>query len=506
MAEESKQEREALRALRERTRQWIIAAGTGLALLATVLGFLSDTLGLWEQVQPILGIATVTPVVVAPQEQISQTVAFGPVETPAPTPMPTSSPTPTAIPLMAAEDETLLVVAQFANYARDASFNVAGRIGEALGSQVDAANLQDTRVAVWPEVVETADGAVTLLDATHAALLIWGEYDSGRVRVNFALPGAAMGWEQFLSTPNELSTIINLDVPRESQALALMALGRLYRDRSDLAKAEAAFRQALALEPTSPETVATLHFYLGYLATQLVPADLDAAIDAYSTVIDLRPDWVNARYNRGGAYLDRFWQTGDRADLDLAIEDFTWTLGARASYAEAYVNRGVAYYTRNGDDDVAQAIKDFDAAIEHNPDLVRAYYNRGLAHIRADHPAQWQADLLHTLEVLPNYWPANYALCWGYALDRRPEDALPYCEAAVEVDTSGASSDAHGLVMAQLGRYDEAADDIERYVAWLKTQPAGVANLAEGPDYVAIIETLRAGRNPVTPELLAQLR
>ena len=491
------------RSLREQTRQWIIAAGTGLAVLATVFGFLSDTLGLWEQVQPILGGATPTPaLVVEPQTGITQSLVIAPVETPTPV----ASPTPTAIPIVAAENETLLVVAQFANYAPHSSFNVAGRIGEALSEQVGAAKLQDTRVALWPEAVESVDGADRLLDATRAALLIWGEYDSGRVRVNFALPGAAMGWEQHLSTPDELSTIINLDVPRESQALALMALGRLYRGRGELTKAQAAFKQTLAQEPTSSDTVATLNFYLGYLATQQAPADYDAAIGYYSKVIALRADWVNAHYNRGGAYLDRFWQTGDSADLDLAIEDFSWTLDAQASYAEAYVNRGVAYYTRNGDDDLTLALADFDSAIRYSPDLVRAYYNRGLAHIRANHPEQWEADLLHTLALQPEYWAAHYALCWGYALDSRPQEALPHCDVVAEVDSSGASSDAHGLVMAQLGRYDEAADQIEQYVAWLQTQPGGATNLAQGPDYAAMIEMLRAGQNPVTPELLEQLR
>lgn len=494
--DESKHEDAARRSLRERTRRWVIATGTALALIATVLGFLSDTLGLWEQVRPIFSESTPSPLAPGRTESIPQSVLA----------LPASTMSPTRLPFVAADDETLLVVSQFANYAHDASFNVAGRISEALTHQIEDADLQDTKVAIWPDVVEAAGSAGSVLEATHASLVIWGEYDSGRVRVNFTVPGAAMGWEQLLSTPNELSTIINLDVPRESQALALMALGRLYRDQKDLARAEVAFTHALELEPTSPDTVATLRFYLGYLATQQPPADFDAAIDAYSTVIDLRPEWVNARYNRGSAYLDRFWQVGSLADLDLAIDDFGWVLAARATYAEAYVNRGVAYYARNREGDIGRAIADFDAAAEVTPGLARAYYNRGLAYIRADQPPLWEADLHHTLDLLPGYWPANYALCWGYALDSRPETALPYCEAAEAADDSNASRDARGLVMAQLGHYDEAAEDFERYVAWLDMQSAGVAKLAEGPDYGAMAEMLRAGENPVTLELLAELR
>src|SRR5690606_38398979 len=187
---------------------------------------------------------------------VSETVDLPPTATP--TVAPAETPTPTPVPVTAASGETLLLVAQFANYAGEAGFNVAGRIQEALEEQIIAAKLTDARAAVWPEAVVDAQQATVVLTDSGAAMVIWGEYDSGRVRVKFALPQGALDWQRLDATPDELSTIINLDVPREAQALALMAVGRLYRRTGKLEQAQAAFLAALAQEPSEPDTVATL--------------------------------------------------------------------------------------------------------------------------------------------------------------------------------------------------------------------------------------------------------
>ncbi|MEZ4582709.1 MAG: hypothetical protein R3A10_13915 [Caldilineaceae bacterium] len=42
--------------------------------------------------------------------------------------------------------------------------------------------MAQTRAAVWPEAVAGDGRAGDILDQSGAAMLIWGEYDSGRVR------------------------------------------------------------------------------------------------------------------------------------------------------------------------------------------------------------------------------------------------------------------------------------------------------------------------------------
>jgi hypothetical protein len=129
-----------------------------------------------------------------------------------------------------------------------------------------------------------------------------------------------------------------------------------------------------------------------------------------------------------------------------------------------------------------------------------------LAYIRLDKQEEWIADLEETLVIAPTFWVAHHALCWGYALDAMPEEALAHCDAAVEQDALGSTRDARGLVLAQLGRLDEAANDLEFYVAWLETQPEVWSQLNSRQIYADLIVSLRAGENDVTLEILDQLR
>ncbi|MEZ4717426.1 MAG: helix-turn-helix transcriptional regulator [Caldilineaceae bacterium] len=106
-------------------------------------------------------------------------------------------PTPVAMPAVrAAAGETLVLVAEFANYAPDQSYNVAGRVVEAIEEEIGGAKLAQTRAAVWPEAVAGDGRAGDILDQSGAAMLIWGEYDSGRVRVNWATTEGRARWER----------------------------------------------------------------------------------------------------------------------------------------------------------------------------------------------------------------------------------------------------------------------------------------------------------------------
>lgn len=499
-------ERDNGASLRERGRQWFITLGTALALLATVIGFLSDSVGVLEFFQGKL----------APNAEPSPTVIVrggatddGMVTpTPAATPTVVETPTATPVPVVAAENEQLLVIGQFTNFTVDANYNVAGRIHEALSKQVAAARLEDTRVAVWPTAIEDNNSANEVMALSKAVMVIWGEYDSGRVRIRFTVAGggAEMDWERLLGAPTELSTTINLDVPRETQALALMALGRLYRNAGDITRARAAFAQALAQQPSDQDTVATLTFYLAILDATATPPALDRAIEGYTAVIALRPNWFNARYNRGLAYLTRYWMSAQVENLDAAIDDFTWTIEAQERYTEAYINRAIAYYARNGEGDMDASVTDLDAAIRFNRSSYRAYYNRGLAYIRLDQSERWVADLEKALELEPSFWVSHHALCWGYALDGNVEAGLPHCDEAVSHDPSGSTRDGRGLLLAQMNRLDEAAEDLAAYLAWLDTQPDVWSTLNNRAVYEEILEGLRSGEVLITPELLDRLR
>lgn len=428
---------------------------------------------------------------------------------------PAATPAASALPT-AAPGETLLLVAEFANYAPGQSYNVAGRIRETLQAEIAAAGIKDAAVRLWPEPIYDELRAAAVISATNAALLVWGEYDSGRVRANTTLRDDQATWERLLPSPDELSPTINADVPREVRALALLSLGRLYRAQGDLAGAATVLAQALEQPPSSPQAAASLRFYLatvlgggagaGAEAGAGAAANLERAISLYSEVIAAQPTWTNARYNRGVAYLGRYYSaTADPADLERAIADFDAALARRADFADAYLNRGIAYYERRGEENIAAALADFDRAVELAPASPRAYYNRALARQRAGHD-DWPADLEAALKLQPDYAAVFNAYCWGYALSAEPGGALPYCDRALEMGDPGSVHDGRGIALARAGRTADAAAAFESYLLWLRGLPPQAYEHFRGPQVEQWIKELQAGRDPFTEALLASLR
>lgn len=96
----------------------------------------------------------------------------------------------------------------------------------------------------------------------------------------------------------------------------------------------------------------------------------DQAIEAYSKVINLDPEYVEALLGRGGVYVDL-------GDFQRAIEDYDKAIAINPNNALAYAGRGFADL-RLGD--FQQAIKDCGRAISINPEDAAYYYNRGTAY------------------------------------------------------------------------------------------------------------------------------
>ena len=122
--------------------------------------------------------------------------------------------------------------------------------------------------------------------------------------------------------------------------------------------------QASVLEDPLPEWV----FQQGNFLMML--RQMDGAIEAYSHVIKLNPNYANAYYNRGVAYYAK-------DDYQNAINDYTKAMNLRPNDTKAYNNRGVAYCD-NGD--YQQAITDHTKVIELKPNDSIGYNNRGNAY------------------------------------------------------------------------------------------------------------------------------
>jgi tetratricopeptide (TPR) repeat protein len=418
---------------------------------------------------------------------------------------------------VAREAETLLLVAPFANYAGGSQgYNVAGRVEEALAREIDAGRLSGVRAAIWPDEIRDRAAADAALGRSAAALAIWGEYDSGRVLAHLSRRDAGAGTEEtrverLLPSPADLSTTINTALPDEIRHVALLSLGQLFADRGDYGRARATLSQALARPPADPQAAASLYFLSGYVAQKGYPPDLDGAIEAYSQSLAAQPGLASANYNRGLAYLRR----GRPGDYGRAVDDLSQAIASLPPDAGLFTNRGAAYLQvasnpaeaadLHPDKAVALAIQDFDRAIALDPGMVQAYFNRGLAHVRQDDRERWLPDFERVLTLQDDHAGAANALCWAFALERAPETALPYCERAVTLDTTGASRDSRAIVYAELGRYTEAVTDLEAYLGAMQAQDPAIYQ-RNGPARREWIRMLKNGQNPFDGATLDRLR
>ena len=377
--------------------------------------------------------------------------------------------------------ETLIAIGQFANYTGGAQgYNVAGRVREALEREMTADRLSAVRVASWPEVIQDATAAQDAARRSGAALIIWGEYDSGRVVARLTTSKSnvepdKLRVEKLAASPVDLPAIINSDLPEEIRYVALLTLGQLYVDQGDLTRGRAILEQAADRPPADTTALAGLFFLLGYANQQSEPADLDAAIDYYGRVLALRPDNVAAHNNRSLAYLRR----NGPGDLTGAVADLTEVATAQPEDVASFINRAAAYLRLGGAENLARAIADCDRAIVLAPDWPEAIFNCGVAHVRQANRPAWQADFARLLTLAPNHPGLQEALCWPYTLDEDPLTALPYCDKAIAFTPDGPAHDSRGIVYAQLGRLTEAtADRARRGAGGGAERPAGVPGQA----------------------------
>jgi tetratricopeptide (TPR) repeat protein len=96
-------------------------------------------------------------------------------------------------------------------------------------------------------------------------------------------------------------------------------------------------------------------------------------------------------------------------------------------------------------------------------------------------------------------------MCWYNGIIGQAEEALQYCEQAVKADPSSMNRDSRGLVYAQLGDYEAAIEDFQSIVEdYENASDPGLKKIHDSRQ--AWLETLQAGNNPITPEVLGKLQ
>ena len=430
---------------------------------------------------------------------------------------PAVSPTPTVESeediLPAQPGETLILVANFANYAGEQiGYNVAGRLSEALRREIGTARLENMRVEIWAEPIALRQFALRAGQAVSATLIIYGEYDAGRVVAQFAYPAAEQslveaGVLREVADLQALAAVINGELPQQVRSLALLTLGQIYvqQGQSDRARQvlEQAQRNLTGEAKVDDQTWGALNFFLGIAYQQSDPPQFEAALIAYTETLRVRPGLISARLNRASTYHARR-QTGD---LELALADINEVIRLAPDWAAAYNNRAAILMGLSDPAHLAQAEADLDQALRLEPALVSAYVNRAILRFQQGRPVEdWKSDLDQALTLKPDQAAAYNMLCWGYAIEEQADQALTYCEQAVTLEPDPNFIDSRGLAQALLGNYPAAMTDFETFIVWLEAQPPGAARDTTLAQRRAWVEALRAGENPFTPEVLAELR
>jgi len=425
-----------------------------------------------------------------------------------------ATPTPTRINIApAAGGETLVLVTHFANYASSqVGYNVAGRLADALQQEVETTHLQNIRIVVWPEAVGRRELALQAGQTVSATLVVYGEYDVGRVVVKMAHPAnqnifVDPALQRHVAGLQDLSATINTDLPRQVRSLALLALGQIYLQQGDMSQAQlllARARNSLRGDTSVDEkTWGLVNFYLGVAYQHNDPPNLDEAIAAYSQAIEAWPTMISSRLNRGAAYEARK-QPGD---LERALADAQAVVEIAPEWASAYNNRASIRMNIGGPENLELALADLEKTLELNPELPEAYVNQAFIYFRQGRPMREVTPVLEqALSLRPGYGTALNALCWGYGLEQQPDVAMPYCQQAVAAEPNRALyQDSRGLVYALLGDYPAAIADFQAYIKWLEAQPRGTfeQQLVRRREWV---EALERGESPFTPAVLAELR
>lgn len=369
----------------------------------------------------------------------------------------------------AAAGESLIVIAPFANYtAGQQGFNVAGRLKDSIDREIAAAGLPGARTAQWPEALAGDGAAASAGRRSGAALVIWGEYDSGRAVATLTIPGRrreAYGPQvvDIASAPAELPATINLGLTAEVRAMALLTLGQLYLERREFDLAKTALIQALAQPPSDPAALAGLRYRLGlaYLGGQL--ADYDEAIWRFTQVLAAQPRSADSYNSRGLAYLER----GRPGDADLALADFTRAAGLAPPGAFPYHNRAVAYLARGGPGDADRALDDLERAIDADPESAGALVNRAAAWLERGDAGDLDlafADLEQAIELQPDLAAAWLNRGSAYLQRGLPGDtsaSLGDFSQAIELDPGAATGYYNrGLVYSGLEDGPRATADL----------------------------------------------
>jgi tetratricopeptide (TPR) repeat protein len=188
---------------------------------------------------------------------------------------------------------------------------------------------------------------------------------------------------------------INDALRQGDQAYAYYLKGRLYKQQGDTASAISAYQTAVEVDAT---------YYDAFIEVGLLFAAQknDLAKDYYNSAIEIRPNSIEAWYNKAMF----FQETGnkDQKRYQEALTCYDKIISIDSTFATAHFNKGFVYleYLK----DLKSSEKEFTEAVLTNPSYFMAYYNRGLVYERMGKKDEAERDFRKALSIKPDYTDA----------------------------------------------------------------------------------------------------
>jgi tetratricopeptide (TPR) repeat protein len=261
----------------------------------------------------------------------------------------------------------------------------------------------------------------------------------------------AQGLDNFERSDYEAATAaidaaIELD---PSVARAWCARGMVLHRLGEVAKAEAHYRKAIAINPR----YARAHFNIGML--KLESGDSEASLSDFDAALAL--DQEGRFYFRKGEALSQLNRWEESIDEFKESLKFATT---KREFATSHTHRGLAHYQL---DNCSEAIVEFQSALDRDPEYLLAI--RSLSHALLSFKKYDEAisciDKVFSLNEATSYDYQCRAAGNYYA--KRYDTAVSDYSQAIEADS--ASSDSYygrGVAYAQLGRHELAVADFSR--------------------------------------------
>lgn len=188
---------------------------------------------------------------------------------------------------------------------------------------------------------------------------------------------------------------INDALRQGDQAYAYYLKGRLYKQQGDTTNAISAYQTAVEVDAT---------YYDAYIEVGLLFAQQksDLAKDYYNSAIEIRPNSIEAWYNKAMFLQETGSKESKRYQESLTCYDKI--LSIDSTFATAHFNKGFVYLEYLND--LKASEKEFTAAVLANPTYFMAYYNRGLVYEKMGKKDEAERDFRKALSIKPDYTDA----------------------------------------------------------------------------------------------------